>query len=53
MQAWDQVVAISGEHAEKAGLVIRVNNAQSIATVKLDLADEPVEFAFSELKQLG
>jgi len=53
MQAWDQVIVTTGEYAEKAGVVVRVNTDKEIATVKLDGEAEPVEFAFSELKYLG
>lgn len=55
MQVWDQVQvnAEAGEHAGRAGLVIRVDVKTEVATVKLDELAEPVAFAFSELSLLG
>lgn len=55
MQVWDQVVVTAaGEFEGKAGLVIRVDVAKELATVKLDEhPDAPGVFAFSELKLLG
>jgi hypothetical protein len=53
MQVWDQVVCIGGKYENQAGLVIRVDNAASVATVKLDSLDDPVDFRFAELKFLG
>jgi len=59
MQAWDQVKVKDGEHAGRAGLVIRVEGTgdSTVCVVNLDQAGEQkaetLNFSATELEFLG
>lgn len=51
MQAWDQVSVTGGEYQGQAGVIQSCE--ADIATVKLDMLDEPVMIETANLKLLG
>ena len=54
MQVWDQVKVIGDStYKNQAGVVQATNAKTEVASVKLDMEAEPMDFGYAELQFLG